>query len=99
MPAPSEAVKELPWLPGSDSIWQEVLMANKARYLEADRAQLRWDSVDLDSQLASEHRARVVWAFVEQLDLSDLYAGIRAVEGEPGRPPPDRGLRRRRSAS
>jgi len=64
-------------------------MAGKARYLEADRAQLRWDAVDLDSQLVTDHRARVVWAFVEQLDLSDLYGGIRALEGEPGRPPPD----------
>jgi transposase len=67
----------------------EVSMAGKARYLEADRAQLRWDSVNLDSQLPSDHRVRVVWAFVESLDLSELYSGIRALEGEPGRPPPD----------
>jgi transposase len=45
--------------------------------------------VDLESQLASDHRARVVWAFVERLDLSGLYERIRAREGEPGRPPPD----------
>jgi transposase len=64
-------------------------MAGDARYLEADRAQLRWDMVDLESQLPLEHRARVVWAFVEGLDLSALYAQIRAREGEPGRPPPD----------
>lgn len=64
-------------------------MAGDARYLEADRAQLRWDMVDLESQLPLEHRARVVWAFVEGLDLSALYTQIRAREGEPGRPPPD----------
>lgn len=64
-------------------------MAGDARYLEADRAQLRWDMVDLESQLPLEHRARVVWAFVADLDLSELYARIRAREGEPGRPPPD----------
>jgi len=45
--------------------------------------------VDLEGQLASDHRARVVWAFVVGLDLSALYAGIGAREGEPGRPPPD----------
>jgi transposase len=45
--------------------------------------------VDLESQLSSDHRARVVWAFVERLDLSALYERIRAREGEPGRPPPD----------
>ena len=64
-------------------------MTGKARYLEANRAQLGWDRVDLESQLASDHRARVVWAFVERLDLSALYERIRAREGEPGRPPPD----------
>jgi len=64
-------------------------MTGEARYLEADRAQLRWDLVDLESQLPLEHRARVVWAFVGGLDLSTLYARIRAREGEPGRPPPD----------
>jgi transposase len=64
-------------------------MRGKARYLEADRAQLGWDMVDLESQLASDHRARVVWAFVTSLDLSALYDRIRAREGLPGRPPPD----------
>jgi len=64
-------------------------MAGEARYLEADREQLRWDMVDLDSQLPLEHRARVVWAFVDGLDLSGFYARIRAREDRPGRPPPD----------
>ena len=64
-------------------------MTGKARYLEAERAQLGWDMVDLESQLASDHRARVVWAFVTRLDLSALYDRIRAREGLPGRPPPD----------
>jgi transposase len=45
--------------------------------------------VDLESQLTSDHRARVVWAFVTTLDLSALYDRIRAREGEAGRPPPD----------
>jgi transposase len=45
--------------------------------------------VDLECLLASDHRARVVLAFVESLDLSGLYAAIRARQGEPGRPPPD----------
>jgi transposase len=61
----------------------------EARYLEAERTQLRWDMVDLESQLPMEHRARVVWGFVGDLELSALYARIRAREGEPGRPPPD----------
>lgn len=62
---------------------------SKARYLEADRSQLRWDMVDLDSQLPRDHRARIVWAFVDGLDLSTFYARIRAREDGAGRPPPD----------
>ena len=64
-------------------------MAGEARYLEADRAQLRWDMIDLESQLPSEHRARVVWGFVGSFDLSAIYSSIRSGEGSPGRPPPD----------
>ena len=61
----------------------------KARYLEADRSQLRWDMVDLDSQLPRDHRARIVWAFVDSLDLSRFYGRIGSREDGAGRPPPD----------
>jgi transposase len=64
-------------------------MVGEARYLTADRSQLYWDMVDLEGQLPLEHRARVVWAFVTGLDLSELYAKIGAREGEAGRPPAD----------
>jgi transposase len=43
----------------------------------------------LDDLLTDDHQARVVWRFVEGLDLTALYARIRAVEGHPGRPPAD----------
>lgn len=62
---------------------------DSARYLEADREQLCWDMVDLDSQLTRDHRARIVWAFVEGLDLSAFYARIGSREFAAGRPPPD----------
>ncbi len=64
-------------------------MASEARFIRADRAQARWDFVDLDALVPSDHRARVVMSFVESLDLSLLYEAIQAREGEPGRPPPD----------
>lgn len=64
-------------------------MSGEARYIKADRKQARWDIVDLDSQLPHDHRARVVWAFVEALDLEALYASIQAREGSAGRPPTD----------
>ena len=64
-------------------------MAGEARFIRADRAQTRWDFVDLDALIAGDHRARVVMSFVEKLDLSPLYEAIKAREGEPGRPPSD----------
>lgn len=61
----------------------------KARFVRADRGQLRWDVIDLESLLGPDHRGRLVWAFVEGLDLSGLYGSIKAREGEAGRPPAD----------
>jgi len=45
--------------------------------------------VDLEGLLPADHRARLVWAFVEGLELAPLYERIRALEGHPGRPPID----------
>lgn len=64
-------------------------MTKEARFIRADRQQTRFDLIDLEGLLPSDHRARIVVSFVEHLDLSALYAAIKAREGEPGRPPPD----------
>jgi transposase len=45
--------------------------------------------VDLDSQLDPEHRAGVVWDFVQTLDLSAMYARTKAAGDAPGRPASD----------
>jgi transposase len=60
-----------------------------ARLRTAQRDQLGFQMVDLDSLLAPEHPARAVWGFVAALDLSELLASIKARAGEPGRPPAD----------
>jgi transposase len=49
------------------------------------RDQLEWQAVDLESLLPAEHRARVIWAAVEQLDLNSFYAEIAARGSAPGR--------------
>src|SRR4051812_10330082 len=36
--------------------------------------------------LPPDHPARAAWAFAEGVDLSPLYAAIKAVEGHPGHP-------------
>ena len=64
-------------------------MTSEPRFLQADRLQTRWDFIDLEALLPSDHRTRIVWSFVESLDLSALYDAIKSREGEPGRPPPD----------
>lgn len=56
------------------------------RILKPCRKQLQMRSVDLESLLAADHPARIVWAFVEGLDLGPLYAEIKAVGDQPGRP-------------
>ena len=64
-------------------------MASDPRVFWPDRSQLYWDMVDLDSQLPEDHFARVVWVFVEGLDLGELYSAIRSRVGTPGRPATD----------
>ena len=59
------------------------------RILRAVRDQVGWDMVCLDDVISGDHRARQVWAYVETMDLSPIYAKIRAVEGGGGRPPID----------
>jgi transposase len=64
-------------------------MSGDARVLKADRSQLSWDLVDLEALLPTDHRARLVWRFVETLELGPFYAAIGSREGEAGRPAAD----------
>ena len=59
------------------------------RVQRPNRAQVELRAVDLEGLLPADHRARLVWAFVEGLDIEPLYERIRATEGAPGRPPID----------
>jgi transposase len=45
--------------------------------------------IDLEGLLPADHRARLVWSFVESLDLSQLYDQVLSREGEAGRPAAD----------
>ena len=61
----------------------------RPRLRRAERRQVALRAVSLDDLLPEGHRARLVWAFVEGLDLAPLYGSIRAVEGSAGHPPAD----------
>jgi transposase len=63
--------------------------AGQPRMRCANRRQREWTPCCLDELLPEDHRARVVWEFVQGLNLQPLYQSIRAVEGHAGRPPCD----------
>ncbi len=55
----------------------------------ADRHQVVMRCGALDEQLSDDHTARMVWAYVESMNLEPLHRLIKAVEGRPGRKPID----------
>lgn len=59
------------------------------RYETANRSQVELTPTDLEALLPPGHAARLVWRFVEGLDLARFYAQIKAREGGPGRTPID----------
>jgi transposase len=50
-----------------------------------DQVELR--AVDLEALLAADHPARVIWAYVQELDLSALAQAVRARTHGPGQSP------------
>ena len=55
------------------------------RVLEPNRAQIELRASDLESLLAEDHRARLVWGYVERQELGALYDAIKARGAAPGR--------------
>lgn len=51
-----------------------------------ERLQTGWHAASLDELIPDDHRVRVVWRFVEGLDLSALEEQVRSHEGGSGRP-------------
>jgi transposase len=57
------------------------------RLREPVRDQIGLQVMDIDGLIDSEHPARVIWAYVERLDLSALEAAVKAREDGPGQAP------------
>ena len=55
------------------------------RVRQPNRAQVELRASDLESLLGEEHRARLVWGYVERQDLSALFDAIKARGAVPGR--------------
>lgn len=64
----------------------------KPRLLQANRQQVEFRLASVDDLLPDDHRVRLVWAMVQDYDLSAFYDRIEAVEGEPGHPAIDPAL-------
>src|SRR5690348_9897400 len=60
--------------------------AGAPRMREPVRDQIELRAVDLDSLLGEDHLARLIWGYVETVDLSELEARIKAREHTPGHP-------------
>jgi transposase len=59
--------------------------SDRARVKVPQRTQREWREFCFEDLVGADHRVRAVWRFVAQLDLSPLYAKIKAVEGGVGR--------------
>jgi transposase len=70
---------------GAAAIAREA--AGRVRVREPERDQIELRAVDVDSLIGAEHVARVIWAYVEKLDLSELEVAIKAREHTPGQAP------------
>ncbi len=57
-----------------------------ARVVSPNRAQIELRTFDLEALLPSDHRARVIWMAVEQLDLHEFYDAVASRSSSPGRP-------------
>jgi transposase len=61
--------------------------AGAPRLREPQRDQIELRAVDIESLIGADHPARVIWAYVERLDLRELEDRIKAREHRPGHPP------------
>ena len=55
------------------------------RVKSPDRSQVDPNPKAIDDLIPLDHKARLVWELVQELDLSSLYDEIKAVEGQAGR--------------
>lgn len=65
------------------------LEGRAVRFDRPERSQSEWREFSYDQFLPLDHRVRVVWRYVQTLDMSLLEAQYKAVEGHKGRNPVD----------
>ena len=93
-PKPRKSPTTAPMLfevPGDPPVEAEAIDPGRGRprFRTAERQQVIFRAAPLDALIPDDHPARVVWAYVEGLDLSPLYDRIKSVRGRAGRTPID----------
>jgi len=64
---------------------KQTLSGKVVRVKEPERRQIEWRPFALDQMIPQDHRVRMVWKYVDSLDLSGFYDLIEFVEGRAGR--------------
>ena len=88
--AEASLFEELP-LPSPEQVQQAHAKAaargghGTPRLLEPNRRQIEMRASDLESLLAADHRARLVWGYVVRQDLSKLFDAVKARGSNAGR--------------
>lgn len=72
-------------LPEADPVGRE--WSGRPRLREPIRDQVELRAMDLEALLSDEHPARVIWAYVQKLDLGALEETVRARAHGPGQAP------------
>ena len=83
-----ERLFAMPQVEPADSV-TEAPPGGRPRMQRPDRHQMAIRMLALDGLLPEDHQARLVWQYVDGLDMRPLYDLIRAVEGHAGRTPID----------
>lgn len=73
-------------LPEQSAPGTEAVPRGAPRLREPVRDQVELRAVDIGSLIGQDHPARVIWAYVEGLDLSELEDRVKARENRPGHP-------------
>lgn len=88
-PGPNDQAEMLFPLPPTAPSQTAPRLPGRPRRQQPERQQILLRPVSLEALVPEDHPARLVWAYVERLDLAPLEARIRAVEGRAGRDPID----------
>ena len=73
-------------LPEQARLEADVAALAAPRLREPQRDQIELRAVDIDSLIGEDHPVRVIWAYVEGLDLRELEDRIKARGDRPGHP-------------